>query len=176
MTGKGITPAYLQFPAILLELVIGLGLVLVPAESQVKATGPSRTMDSMPRSFEHLLELYPFYDSHLTIEPSTPTPDDVIRITTGGEWSNVCVPRYQSHQVIGNIIRIEAEAILFGVCIPIEGPTSWSFTVEVGPLSNGLYTVELYILDPLVEPVLYETTSFMVATDRLYLPIILATS
>jgi hypothetical protein len=175
MIDKGITPAHLRLSTILLGLMVGLGLVLASDGSQVKATSLSST-DSMPRPFKHPLEQYTSYSSHITIDPSAPTPDDVIRITVGGEWFNVCVPRYQSHQVNDNTIRIEAVASF--ICMAIEGSTSWSFAVEVGPLPIGLYTVELYLYllglpGPLIRPILYNSTSFMVATERLYLPVIL---
>jgi hypothetical protein len=120
MIDKGVRFTYLWFPAFLLRLVVVLGLALASTGGSVKAIN----VDSMLSPLKKVPELYPSYDSHITIAPSAPTPDDVIRITVSGKWFNVCVPRYQSHQVNGTMI-------------------------------------------------LYDTTSFMVATERLYLPVIL---
>jgi hypothetical protein len=153
--------------------MVGLGLVLASAGSQVKATSPSNHIASIPPPLKKAPDQYTSYHSYITIAPPAPTPDDVIRITVSGKWFNVCVPRYQSHQVNDNMIRIEAKATIFGFCVPIEGPTDWSFTVEVGPLPIGLYTIEFYIFDPLIGLILYDNSTFMVATERLYLPIIL---
>ncbi len=140
-----------------LRLVFLLGSPLVSANHLIKATGTSQ-------------------GTQIVIDPPAPTPNDTIQIAVSGEWPNVCVPRYQSHQIVGKMIRIEAEATLFGRCIALEEPGSWSFIVEVGPLPIGLYTVEVYLVDSSFwgrPPILYGTTSFLVSTERLYLPVIL---
>lgn len=52
----------------------------------------------------------------------------------------------------------------------------WSFTVDASPLPVGLYTVEVYLADSSpwgMPPILYDTTLFLVSTERLYLPLIL---
>lgn len=170
-------PLYQRAPAIGLWLLITLTLFLALAERRVEAASPDSHLGLRSYIAGPPFERYHPYGSHIRIEPRAPTPSDVIRIIVSGEWPNVCVPRYQSHQIIGNVIRIEAEATFIGMCIALAEPGSWSFTVEVGPLPIGLYTVEVYLVDASFwwrpPPILYDTTSFMVATERLYLPVIL---
>jgi hypothetical protein len=156
-------------------ILAGLSLNLISADSLVKAAHPSGNPDLIPPLDRETPELSATHISHIRIDPPFPTENDVIRITAFGNWFNICVPRYQSHQIVGNVIRITATASFFGVCVPIEGPTSWSFTIEVGPLPIGLYIVEVYFLDPSFwgrPPILYDTTSFLVPKVRLYLPVI----
>src|SRR5262245_17237801 len=73
----------------------------------------------------------PYRDSQLDIAPYLPSSADTIEITASGEWSNSCVPKYQSHTLDGNVIRIDAEAFWPGACAEVL--TSWSFAVEAGP-------------------------------------------
>jgi hypothetical protein len=151
---------------------------LAPAlvEIQVNATHPRSNPILISPADKESLDLDPPYGSHIHIDPPAPMPNDIIRITVSGDWPNVCVPRYYSHQIMGNVIRIDAVATLVGACIPVELPKFWSFDVEVGPLPVALYTIKLYILDPVIGPIPYGTASFLVSTERLYLPIIYHTT
>ena len=165
MIGKGIISTQLRFTVILLGLIVALGFILAAAEGQVKATSPSNAIDTMPPPMKRASNLYISYDTYIAIVPSAPTPDDVIRIAMGGEWPNSCVPRYKSHQIEGSLIRIIAEpSCIFCYCLQVIMP--WSFVIEVGSLPVGLYTVE-------VRGSVYKTTTFMVTTERLFLPVIL---
>lgn len=158
----------LQLPT---GLVIVLGLALILAGSQVRAAHPSGNSNLITPTDKESLELYPPYGSYIHINPPVPTPNDVIRITVSGEWPNGCVPTYQSHQLVGQMILIDATARGWA-CPAIVMP--WAFTVEVGPLPVSLYTIEIYItLRPLGGPILYDTTSFIVSRERIYLPLIL---
>lgn len=82
----------------------------------------------------------------INIYPPAPTERDVIRITPSGEWGDSCIPVYESHQIVGNVIRVNAWLPYPDgtMCLFIVLP--WSFIVEVGPLSAGLYTVEVHII------------------------------
>lgn len=167
---------YLRRLNIWLWLTITLILLSAFTERRVEAHYPNHNANPTSYIAGQPLGLSFLFGSHIHLDPSQATPNDVIRITVGGEWFNVCVPRYHSHQIIGNVIRITASANLFDVCVALVEPTSWSFTVEIGPLPIGLYTVEVYLLDlslPGSPPILYDTISFMVATERVYLPVIL---
>jgi hypothetical protein len=98
---------------------------------------------------------------HIDIYPSRPTVEDVIQITPSGERTTSCVPVYQAHQVTGNVIEIYAAVNPF--CLPcLQVLTSWEFTVEVGPLPAGTYTVELYNRICDWPPYLHDRTSFTV--------------
>jgi hypothetical protein len=67
---------------------------------------------------------------------------------------------------VGNVIRIDAVANPDDMfCIQILMP--WSFTVTVGPLPAGFYTVEVYIArGSQGEPILHHTTSFLVRREE----------
>ena len=156
-----------QLPVILLGLLVGLGLVLVSSGSPVKAFNPGIKTPTAPPSLEHPPEpSSSSFETHFTTEPAMPTPNDVIQITVGGEWPDSCVPRYQSHQIEGNVIRINTLALPCYLCACFYVISPWSFTIEVGPLPIGLYIVE-------VIGSVYKTTTLIVATERLYLPVIL---
>lgn len=166
---------HLQRLTIWLGVIVELGLALAFAYSQAEAANLSSNLGSILPLEEVSFEGYAYTASAIRIDPPAPSPNDVIRITVSGEWPNMCVPRYQSHRIKGNTIRIDAVGTLFGICIAVCMPMSWSLAVEVGPLPVGLYTVEFYILDPVGGPIGYNSTSFLVATERIYLhlPVIL---
>jgi hypothetical protein len=158
-----ILPQQLRLFAIRSAFVFVLSLGLISAKSEIGVASPTNDIELISPANPTLI--WPGYDSQISINPSTPRPGDVIRITVWGEWPNGCVPRYQSHQIEGNAIRINTvPPCFFCSCLMVISP--WSFTVEVGSLPVGLYTVE-------VVGSVYKTTLFMVAKERLYFPIIL---
>jgi|GEM_PF-5531552 len=174
MCSQRIPLTYPRVSIIWLWLIITLTLLPVFTERLVAAARLNNDFDPISYTVGQPFEQNPPAGSHIRIDPSLPTPDDILRIRVSGEWINVCVPHYEAHRIVGNVIRIEAVTTLLGVCLPIELPRSWSFTVEVGPLPIGVYTVEVYLLDssfPGRPPILYDAASFLVATDRLYLPL-----
>jgi hypothetical protein len=82
----------------------------------------------------------------IDVHPVAPTRNDVIRITPSGLWGNACIPVYQTHQIDGDVIRIYA-----GLPYPPDINcayviSSWGFTLEVGPLPAGRYTIEVQIV------------------------------
>lgn len=162
MRGQGGTLAYLQLRAILPRLMLVLALVLASARSQVGTASLSGNVDLGLPSRAATTQLWP--GTYIRIDPSMPTENDLIRITVGGEWPDACAPRYRSHQIVGNVIRIDAVLPCL-LCICAQVITPWSFTVEVGPLPVGLYTVEINGRSAL---------SFLVPTvTRLHLPLLL---
>lgn len=170
MDNKEVRLPNLKWLVIWLGIMTGLVVALAFTESQVEAA-PNNLGSNLPIKKVLPLESI-YYAGNLRVDPPMPTPNDVIRITASGESPNGCVPHYQSHRVEGNRIRIDATGNLYGVCVALWMPVTWSFGIEVGPLPVGFYTIELYILDPIIGPVRYTTTSFLVTTERLYLPII----
>jgi hypothetical protein len=75
----------------------------------------------------------------IRIEPERPTPDDPIHITMtlGSEGD----PELRFAGVQGNRIRIQYNSYAFPDVPPPYEP--WTFETTVGPLSAGLYTVEV---------------------------------
>ena len=73
------------------------------------------------------------------IHPPAPSTTDVVSITVAGMHPNNCVPRYGSHNVVGNLIAITSTPSPEPFCLPAEFP--WEYAVEVGPLAAGDYTV-----------------------------------
>lgn len=84
------------------------------------------------------------YGSEIEAFSPVPWATGMVSTTFSGVWPDTCVPKYQFHQVIDNVIRIYAEANPLGyACATVL--TGWAFSVEVGPLPGGTYTVEAYI-------------------------------
>src|SRR5690348_1781881 len=85
--------------------------------------------------------------SQLAVIPALPLISDDIRITASGVAPDTCFPTYQSYQVLGNTIRIDAivDAPPFALCADVISP--WKFTVELGPLPAGTYQADLYVAD-----------------------------
>lgn len=96
------------------------------------------------------------YGFQISIDPVLPTIDDTIRVTSSGEWSTLCVPEYQSYQVVSNVIRIDLVYDPSAICPAIITP--WRQTVDVGTLPSGIYEVNVCIND-----VCCGTKSFIVA-------------
>jgi hypothetical protein len=97
----------------------------------------------------------------IDIYPPGPTVGDVIQITPSGEWMTSCVPVYQAHHVTGSVIEIYAE--VNPSCHPcLQVLTPWEFTVKVGPLPAGTYTVELHLSICSRSPRLHDRKSFTV--------------
>lgn len=69
--------------------------------------------------------------------------DDISFLVDGFNY-DACVPQYESHDVSGNLITIEAEKpgadIVCG-----QDVTAWSFEVPMGTLDPGDYEVEVYV-------------------------------
>jgi hypothetical protein len=83
------------------------------------------------------------YDLQIEVAPFPPTEDDAILVTSSGWWSTGCVPEYQSHQVVSNVIGIDFVYDPFVACPQMISP--WGHTVGVGTLPSGIYEVNVYI-------------------------------
>jgi hypothetical protein len=85
--------------------------------------------------------------AQLSVIPALPVISDEIQITAAGVSPNACVPVYQSYQVLGNAIRIDAivDASFDTLCAEVLTP--WEFTVEAGQLPAATYQIELYLAD-----------------------------
>jgi hypothetical protein len=79
------------------------------------------------------------------LEPAVPTIYDDIQITTFGESSDSCVPRYSSYQVIGVEIRIDFTHTYTQMCAPVMMAWRHTLTLEAGALTTGTYQATAYI-------------------------------
>jgi len=84
-------------------------------------------------------------DTQVGIAPAIPTTNVAVQVTAYGNWLNNCAPVYQSYEMIGNVIRVDAMSNYYAVCEPLI--TQWHLGVDVGNLPRGSYQVRLYITD-----------------------------
>ena len=113
--------------------------------------------------------------TQISVSPTVPTVDDSVSLTAFGWWGNSCAPAYHSHSVGDRWITLVAVANPdCGPCMTVM--TRWEFTVEVGQLVSGAYTVWLYVVECHGPPVLLATERFTVFDDpsKMYLPTILS--
>ena len=112
----------------------------------------------------------------IVVSPHPATIDDPLRIEAFGVSGNGCVPIYESHQIIGNVIRVDAivEGSITSYCTQVILP--WGFMVEVGNMPSGWYQADLYIADHHISPIPYlvVSKSFYVFEEiyPVYLPIV----
>lgn len=102
------------------------------------------------------------FPAQLAVMPALPVANSAITIHASGDWHDSCIPRYQTHQITGNLITIVAVANPpTAVCLQVISP--WSFSVPIGLLSAGSYQVDLTIIrDGNAER--YATSTFLVAS------------
>lgn len=122
----------------LFVIVLGLATVLALMATQAAAISSSSSSDLGPPATERAI-LNGI--TQITTEPATPTTEDPIKIMVSGEWNNSCVPEYQSHQIVDNIITINVVNPPFPPTACIAIITPWQIAVEIGTLSAGTYTV-----------------------------------
>ena len=142
----------------LLSLPLALGLLLLAPVGWRAANHPSAPAAAQ-----------------LRVIPTVPTADDVISITASGWWYCGCTPAYQSHTVDDKQITITALAN--PDCEPfLPVFTYWEFTVEVGQLASGAYTVTLDIVDCHTPYPDYATEQFTVFENpsKSFLPVVLS--
>ena len=75
----------------------------------------------------------------IVVEPPAPTVSDTISITVSSIHRDSCVPQYDSHQVGQYEIHIVSIPSGELFCTPAEIP--WSYSINVGPLAAGAYTI-----------------------------------
>ena len=118
----------------------------------------------------------------INIVPGLATPDDTITVTYSAVWADSCTPSHQSHQVVSNVIRLDAvwDYPPGTVCLPMLTP--WGECVAVGNLPTGTYRVDVYlttVVTPTVfPPALCGTKSFTIYEElqRMYLPVVVKQS
>jgi uncharacterized repeat protein (TIGR01451 family) len=127
------------------------------------------TSSSLLLEFNEESSQYCCCNFQIDIAPVLPTPDDTIQITPSGDWCNACIPSYQSHQVMGNVIRVDAILDYPPDIACVDVITPWGFTVDVGNLHSGSYRVDVYITNIFHTTTLCGTKSFAVGTPALVL-------
>jgi hypothetical protein len=87
------------------------------------------------------------YGCQTAVDPVSPTEGNHILITAGGEWYDSCIPTYQSHQIVGNVVVVDAAVLVPPGTACLDVVTSWSIDAHLGRLPPGSYQTELYITD-----------------------------
>ncbi len=85
----------------------------------------------------------PAWAVSIFVSPSAPTVEDTVTITVGAIWRNTCVPQGLRATVEGKVVRVVEQAVSPEL-ICGQALTGYSLTVQVGPLAQGLYTIDLY--------------------------------
>lgn len=112
------------------------------------------------------------------VVPSPPTLEVSVQVVASGEWYDSCIPFYQSHEIDGNLIRVDAVVDYppHTGCADVISP--WEFTIDMGKLPASSYEANLYITDVFnqvpVPTSLCATRHFRVFTElrKTYLPLI----
>jgi hypothetical protein len=118
----------------------------------------------------------------ITFNPHIPSTNDVIEVEVSGEWSDGCVPEYQAPFVRRNNRRIDVYSSTPAGTLCTMAITPWNFTVDVGYLPQGEYTVSVYINEQIVDhsfPLSVKNVSecdnhaiYSVTANRLLLPFV----
>lgn len=82
--------------------------------------------------------LYGIGQANLLLAPHQPHADVPLQVIVNGIWYDGCVPAYQAHQRESHEIRITT-ALPEVVCG--QSITPWNFSVDVGRLATGTYTL-----------------------------------
>lgn len=104
-------------------------------------------------------------ETRISITPSIPTVADMIRTNVSGISNTSCTPKYESHQRVANIITINTRSPVGPGILCQQAFTPWKFTVEIGRLPLGVYTVEVVGAEQI-------TTSFEVKEAQIFLPLV----
>jgi hypothetical protein len=88
---------------------------------------------------------YRFGDAEIAISPALPAEGDSIHVIVSGWCPDSRIPSCQSHQVLGNVIRVDAafEFDPWKVWLPVITP--WQCSADLGSLAAGLYQVAFYV-------------------------------
>jgi hypothetical protein len=96
--------------------------------------------DSLQFTVVNVIPPNEYEPPRIVVQPITPTIQEVIFITFIGTHTNACVPAYQSHEINDRTITVWSTTPTIGVaCAQVILP--WRFTIEVGPLPAGVYTI-----------------------------------
>jgi hypothetical protein len=120
--------------------MVSLGLCLAFAWAQAEAASSNDLASTYGGEANQVPCGYGF---QMSVAPASPTEEDIISVTSAGDWPNSCIPGYRSHQVANNVIQIDLEYDAIGPCLDVIMP--WTSTVELGPLSSGVYRIDVYL-------------------------------
>lgn len=81
----------------------------------------------------------------ISFDPPAPAETDAIEVTVSGVWGDSCVPLYESHQVLGNLVRVDLVHDYPPATYCIDVLTPWEYAVQVGPFASGNYQTRAYI-------------------------------
>lgn len=152
--------------------VVALGLVLAASVSARSAEPVLRSPGRLRGDADGRCG----WDLQLEVAPNLPTPEDTISVTATGAWSDSCTPGYHSHELVGDVIRLDATVDYPPGTACSTVITPWSLVAHVGTLPAGNYQVDLYITDTLnqLPAALCASRQFAVAQQwaRRYLPLV----
>jgi len=104
------------------------------------------------------------YGFQIDVVPPLPTTNDTVSVTYSAEWPHLPTPEHQSHEIVGNVIRLDAVYYAPEIVLPVIA--GWGGEAGVGNLPSGTYTVQVYlttVMTPTVfPPELCGTQSFTV--------------
>jgi hypothetical protein len=111
---------------ITISAVLCLTLIATPVNS-IKSDN-----DIFARHLKTIITTDNYAICGITVHPLVPTITDTVQITAGGEWSNSCVPKFESYQMADGEIGLD-----FRHSVPPGDAcafvfTGWGHTVEIG--------------------------------------------
>ena len=108
--------------------------------------------------------------------PRLVTEDDAVEVVYSADWGYLPAPEHDSHEVVSNVIRLDAIYYVPEVSLPVM--TSWGGEANVGQLPSGPYEVAVF-LTSVITPIGYNielcgTMSFVVYEQlyKVYVPVV----
>ena len=125
-----------------------LGILVLLIVCFASLSSQARSVHSSSLTPESHAEVNPQHGlpCRIDVVPEQPTEADPIQITSSGGWKDSCGPNLSTYRLEGH--RIIVDAVLEyppgRICAYLYG-SPWKTTVDIGCLSSGLYTIELYV-------------------------------
>lgn len=143
---------------------LALLLALLALVTSKQASGFGLTSNREAPFFDPAQATIPLpvlFPAQLAVTPALPVANSAITIRASGDWHDSCIPRYQTHQITGNLITIVA-VVNPPTTVCGQVITPWSFSVPIGILPVGSYQVDLTMIR-YGSAARYATSTFLVA-------------
>lgn len=112
-------------------------LTTTPSATPIETLPATATVDPTPAASPTATD--ETEEVEIEIEPPLPNSSEAFSITISGESQSSCTPHYKSHEVNEEIIAIQSAPSTATGCLNSE--FEWSYSISVGPLAAGNYTV-----------------------------------